>query len=63
MGAGSDLIASSLKELSAQAAREWGVPVPEVLQGRGDVALGDVVSGQGGVGCGWGWGIEVVVST
>ena len=54
MGAGSDLIPSSLKELSAQAAREWGVPVPEVLQSCGDVALGDVISGHGGVG--WGWG-------
>lgn len=63
MGAGSDLIPSPLKELSAQAAREWGVPVSEVLQSSGDVTLGDVVSGHGGVGCGWGWGIEMVVST
>ena len=31
---------------------QWGVSVPGVFQGCGDVALGDVVSGHGGVG--WG---------
>ena len=35
---------------------QWGVSVPGVFQGCGDVALGDVVSGHGGMGWGWIWG-------
>jgi len=35
-----------------------GAPSLEVFRSRGDVALMDVVSGHGGVGCGWTWGAE-----
>ena len=37
-------------------------PSLKVLKNHGDVALGDVVSGHGGVGWGWAWGILVVFS-
>ena len=49
-----------LKEWSGSGTAAQGVvgsPSMEVLQNCGDVALRDVVSGHGGVGWDWAWGL------
>jgi len=55
------VILEGILHLSAQRSSEalhgcsemWGITVPGGVQRRGDVALRDVGSGHGGVGCWW----------
>ena len=53
MDTGNDFFSKEWSAL-AQLPREWGVTISGGVQNCGDVALGDVVSGHGGVGRGWG---------